>query len=171
MRRVSAYGNLKPRPETGRTMDLEAANRLFFRLYQASNLLHKHGSRYVADFGATTQQWAVIGALARPGVRTKGVSVKELMAFLLLSRQNVTAVLDRLDARGWTERVKDPEDGRARLVRLAPEGSRVWDEMQDAINRFYGDALSGFSNEELVQLFRLLDRLKVNLNALGGEEE
>lgn len=151
-------------------MDFDTANRLFFRLYQAANLLHKNGTRYVSAFGATTQQWAVVGALARPGVRHKGVSVKDLMAFLLLSRQNTTAVLDRLDARGWTERVKDPEDGRARLVRLAPEGERVWEAMQGAINGFYADALKGFSDAELVEFFRMLDRLKVNLNALGPEE-
>jgi DNA-binding MarR family transcriptional regulator len=155
----------------GKAMNFDTANRLFFRLYQASNLLHKNGTRAMGAFGATTQQWAVVGALARPGVRSRGVSVKDLMAFLLLSRQNVTAVLDRLEARAWTERVRDPDDGRARLVRLAPEGERVWSKMQDAINTFYGDALKDFSEEEQVQLFRLLDRLKVNLHALGSEGE
>ncbi|MBX6369339.1 MAG: hypothetical protein IRZ04_15235, partial [Rhodospirillales bacterium] len=34
----------------------EIANRLFFRLYQASNLMHKTGSRAVAAYGTTTQQ-------------------------------------------------------------------------------------------------------------------
>jgi hypothetical protein len=27
------------------------ANRVFFRLYQASNLMHKQGTRYVSEFG------------------------------------------------------------------------------------------------------------------------
>lgn len=166
----SAYGKTGLGGRAGAIMDFDTANRLFFRLYQASNLLHKNGTRSVAAFGSTTQQWAVVGALARPAVRVDGLSVKDLMAFLLLSRQNVTAVLDRLDARGWTERVKDPEDGRARLVRLAPEGERVWNAMQGSINGFYTQALDGFSHEEVVQLYRLLDRLKVNLNALGSEE-
>jgi MarR family transcriptional regulator, organic hydroperoxide resistance regulator len=167
---VYAYGQKIRSARPDSDMDFDTANRLFFRLYQASNLLHKHGTRSIADFGATTQQWAVIGALARPGIRQSGVSVKALMAFLLLSRQNLTAVLDRLDARGWTERVKDPADGRARLVRLAPEGNIVWDRMQDAIHGFYTDALKGFSEDESVQLYRLLDRVKVNLHALGPEE-
>ncbi len=50
----------------------DIANRLFFRLYQASNLMHKTGSRSLAAFGITTQQWAVLGALSRPSVRGKG---------------------------------------------------------------------------------------------------
>ena len=44
---------------------LEIANRLFFRLYQCANMLHKTGSRAVEEEGLTTQQWAVLGALSR----------------------------------------------------------------------------------------------------------
>jgi hypothetical protein len=38
---------------------LEIANRLFFRLYQCTNMLHKTGTRAVEKEGLTTQQWAV----------------------------------------------------------------------------------------------------------------
>lgn len=141
----------------------EVANRLFFRLYQCSNLLHKNGTRSIGASGATTQQWAVLGALVRPPVHEKGMSVKDLIAFLMLSRQNLTAVLDRLEARGWVERVKDPEDGRSRLIRLTAAGNRTWDEMQSAIEAFYARALKPLSEAEQVQLYQLLDRLRDGL--------
>jgi DNA-binding MarR family transcriptional regulator len=142
----------------------DVANRLFFRLYQASNLMHKNGTRYVADFGATTQQWAVLGALARPSVRAKGMSVKDLIEFLLLSRQNLTVLFERLEARGWIDRDKDPEDARSRLIRLSAEGERIWTEMLGSIETFYARSLAGLTDEEQVQLYHLLDRLKVGLN-------
>lgn len=145
-------------------VEFDVANRLFFRLYQSSNLLHKNGTRYVAEFGATTQQWAVLGALTRPVVRNKGMTVKDLIEFLLLSRQNLTAVLDRLEARDWIERVKDPGDGRSRLIRLSAEGERIWAEMQESIKTFYSRSLSGFTDAEQIQLCQLLDRLKIGLN-------
>jgi hypothetical protein len=44
---------------------MELANRLFFRLYQCANMLHKTGSRAVEAEGLTTQQWAVLGAVSR----------------------------------------------------------------------------------------------------------
>ena len=43
---------------------IELANRVFFRLYQCANMLHKTGSRAVEAEGLTTQQWAVLGALS-----------------------------------------------------------------------------------------------------------
>src|SRR4029453_8410998 len=45
---------------------IELANRVFFRLYQCANMLHKTGTKAVESEGLTTQQWAVLGALSRP---------------------------------------------------------------------------------------------------------
>ncbi|WP_206664580.1 MarR family winged helix-turn-helix transcriptional regulator [Dankookia rubra] len=144
----------------------DIANRLFLRLYQASNLMHKTGTKAVSDFGATTQQWAVLGALSRPGVRDHGMTVKELIAFLMVSRQNLTAVLDRLEGAGLVERIRVAGDGRLRHVRLTAQGESVWSEMLVSIRRYYNDALAGFSTEECLLLFRLLDRLRDGLGRI-----
>ncbi|MGN6465452.1 MAG: MarR family winged helix-turn-helix transcriptional regulator [Rhizobiaceae bacterium] len=145
--------------------EFDVANRVFFRLYQSSNLMHKVGTRFMAEFGATTQQWAVLGALARPAARV-GTTVKELTEFLLLTRQNLTPVLDRLQDRQWVERVRDAEDGRMRRVRLTGEGQAVWNRMQAVIEDFYASALDDFDLEDRVLLYRLLDRLKISLSRL-----
>ena len=145
--------------------EFDVANRVFFRLYQSSNLMHKVGTRFMAEFGATTQQWAVLGALARPAARA-GTTVKELTEFLLLTRQNLTPVLDRLQERQWVERVRDAEDGRMRRVRLTGEGQAVWNRMQAVIEDFYASALDDFDLEDRVLLYRLLDRLKISLSRL-----
>jgi len=142
---------------------LDVANRLFLRLYQASNLLHKTGTKAVALFGATTQQWAVLGALSRPAERAQGMTVKQLIGFLMVSRQNLTAVLDRLERAGLVERGRIAGDGRLRHVRLTAQGAQMWAEMQPGIRAYYADALDGFSTEEAVILFRLLDRLRDRL--------
>ena len=72
---------------------MELANRIFFKLYQCANMLHKTGSRAVQDEGLTTQQWAVLGALSRPeaaqgmGVDASGIFIpKELRGGISRSR-------------------------------------------------------------------------------------
>ncbi len=144
-------------------LQYDVANRLFFRLYQASNLMHKQGTRYVSEFGATTQQWAVIGALARPLVLDSGMTVKSLIEFLGVSRQNLAILLNRLDERRWIERVKDSADKRSRRIRLTAIGKSVWAAMQAPIEAFYGAALADLSTDEQVILYKLLDRLKTGL--------
>ncbi len=147
-------------------VEFDVANRVFFRLYQASNLMHKQGTRFVGEFGATTQQWAVLGALARPLVREKGMTVKDLIEFLDVSRQNLTAVLDRLEAREWIARGKDKDDGRSRRIRLTRKGTTTWTGMLEPIEAFYTASLTGFSHDEQVMLYRLLDRLKTSLTKI-----
>ena len=68
-----------------------------------SNLMHKTGSRSLAKFRSTTQQWAVLSALSRfTAVRKHGMTVKELIEFLLTSRPKIiTAVLNRLERLGF----------------------------------------------------------------------
>ena len=145
----------------------DVANRLFLRLYQASNLMHKTGTRAVSRHNATTQQWAVMGALSRPAARERGMTVKELIGFLMVSRQNLAGVLARLEQLGLVERVRGAEgDGRLRHVRLTVEGERVWTAMLQDIPGYYDAALDGFTLEECVTLFRLLDRLRDSLDAL-----
>ena len=144
-------------------VEFDVANRVFFRLYQASNLMHKQGTRYVEEFGTTTQQWAVLGALARPLVQHDGMTVKDLIEFLDVSRQNLTIILDRLEARDWIKRVKDKDDGRSRRIHLTSTGTSIWAGMQEPIEAFYSAALTTFSQDDQVTLYRLLDRLKTAL--------
>ena len=80
------------------------SNRLFFRLYQCTNMLHKTGTRALEEHRITTQQWAVLGALTRPAF-DGGIAVGDLAAFLLVSRQNLAGVLSRLEAMDYVERV------------------------------------------------------------------
>lgn len=148
------------------SLRFDLANRMFFRLYQASNLLHKTGSKAVSRFGSTTQQWAVLGALARRGNETQGLSIKQLMEYLLTSRQNLTLVLDRLERQGLVERVRGTADGRIRHVRLTGQGRETWQAMLADIAAYYGAAMEGFSTEEIFLLLRLLDRLKDRMSVL-----
>jgi MarR family transcriptional regulator, organic hydroperoxide resistance regulator len=141
-------------------------NRLFFKLYQASNLMHKTGTSAVSAFGSTTQQWAVLGALSRSQAQPLGLTVKELMEYLMVSRQSLTAILDRLEAAGLVDRTRAERDGRLRHVRLTDKGRETWAEMRPRIRSYYEAALAEFSMEESYLLMRLLDRLSGGLAKL-----
>ena len=85
---------------------IELSNRVFFRLYQCANMLHKTGSRAVEAEGLTTQQWAVLGALSRPNVES-GMSVGDLARYLMVSRQNLSGVISRMESAGHLNTAPD----------------------------------------------------------------
>ena len=146
----------------------DLTNRLFFRLYQCANMMHKTGTRALESYRTTTQQWAVMGALSR-SIVDNGMSVGELARFLMVSRQNLAGVLIRLEKQKRIERIKDKTDGRSRRIRLTDEGRSLWEEeIVPKIFDYYSDALVGFSVDDQVATLHYLNRLLENLKRLDG---
>lgn len=154
---------------------MELANRLFFRLYQCANMLHKTGSRAIEEHGLTTQQWAVLGALSRPQA-AGGMKLGDLARYLMVSRQNLAGVVGRLERDGRVESAGDPQDGRSRLVRLTPAGRQVWQRHAvPKIHAFYEQALDGFSINDMAHTVHYLLKMLENMQRIdaadGGAEE
>lgn len=160
---------MKPAQQNDARLDL--ANRLFFRLYQCANLLHKTGSRAVEAEGLTTQQWAVLGALSRREAAA-GMSVGDLARYLMVSRQNLAGLLGRMARDGHVAIVPDTHDRRARLVTMTRSGRHVWQVLaQPKIRAYYEAALAGFSVNDLAHALHYLLKILDNMQRLDGGAE
>ncbi|MDR3451885.1 MAG: MarR family transcriptional regulator [Rhodoferax sp.] len=149
----------------------ELANRLFFRLYQCANMLHKTGSRAVEKEGLTTQQWAVLGALSRPEAKD-GMSVGNLARYLMVSRQNLSGLISRMERDGHIRTAPDGRDRRSRLVTMTESGGDVWMvQAQPKIHDYYEQALAGFSISDITHALHYLLKLLDNMKRLDGDEE
>ena len=133
-------------------------NRLFFRLFQVGNMLHRQTSK----LGVTGVQWAVLGALSRPQAKN-GMSFTELAEYLIVSRQSLDGVLKRLEREKHVERVADTTDRRARQVVLTPEGRKFWEKLQPGIREFYRQALQSQRFDDKVALVHYLNKLHADL--------
>lgn len=148
---------------------MELANRLFFRLYQCANMLHKTGTRAVEDLGITTQQWAVLGALSRPEAEG-GMSVGDLARYLLVSRQNLSGLISRMERDGHLSSDPDGRDRRSRLITMTKSGHQVWNNQAiPKINDYYEQALSDFSVSDMTHTLHYLLKLLDNMKRLDGE--
>ncbi|MDV7209750.1 MarR family winged helix-turn-helix transcriptional regulator [Azotobacter beijerinckii] len=134
-------------------------NRLFFRLFQTGNVLQRQVQK---EMGVSTVQWAVLGALSRPGYEN-GISFNELTEYLIVSRQNLDGVLKRLERDNHVARIAHPQDGRARLVLLTAQGLAFWESLQPKIDEFYRQALAGFGFDDEVSLLHYLNKLNADL--------
>lgn len=161
--------------EAEETTRIELANRVFFRLYQCANMLHKTGTKAVEAEGLTTQQWAVLGALARPAVR-EGMSMGDLARYLKVSRQNLSGLLSRMERDGRIQTAADERDRRSRLVSMTDAGLRVWqEEALPKIHGYYAQVLEGFSVNDIAHtlhyLLKILDNMQAVDDRQGGGDE
>ncbi|MCP9338891.1 MarR family winged helix-turn-helix transcriptional regulator [Stutzerimonas xanthomarina] len=140
-------------------------NRLFFRLFQTGNVLQRQVQK---EMGISTVQWAVLGALSRPGY-DEGISFNQLTEYLVVSRQSLDGVLKRMERDGHVERVPHPDDGRARLVRLTAPGRTYWEALQQRIAEFYAQGLKGFSFDDSVNFLHYLSKFQADLGSIALE--
>ena len=148
---------------------MELANRLFFRLYQCANMLHKTGTRAVEAQGLTTQQWAVLGALSRPKA-AGGMSVGDLARYLMVSRQNLSGLISRMERDGHLGGAPDGRDRRSRRISMTESGREVWvNEAQPNIRRYYGQVLADFSVGDMTHTLHYLLKLLGNMERVDGE--
>lgn len=148
------------------TARIELSNRVFFRLYQCANMLHKTGSRAVEAEGLTTQQWAVLGALSRPNVEN-GMNVGDLARYLMVSRQNLSGVISRMERDGHLSTAPDGRDRRSRLVTMTANGLTVWNEnAQPKIQAYYEEALAGFSLNDMTHTLHYLLKMLGNMQKI-----
>lgn len=148
------------------------ANRLFFRLFQTGNILQRQVQN---EMGISTVQWAVLGALSRPGYE-QGISFNQLTEYLVVSRQSLDGVLKRMERDNHVLRIPHPDDGRARLVQLTEQGQAYWESLQPRIYEFYRQAMGSFGFDDSVSLLHFLNKLqadlaKVELEPLEDQEQ
>lgn len=145
---------------------LALANRLFFRLYQCANMLHKTGSRAVEAEGLTTQQWAVLGAISRPEAE-QGMGINELARYLMVSRQNLSGLVSRMEQAGHLRCESAPDDRRSRLVRMTPAGRKLWQtQALPKIRAYYAQVLEGFSVNDSAHALHYLLKILENMQRL-----
>jgi DNA-binding MarR family transcriptional regulator len=156
------------KPQKDGSAKTELANRMFFRMYQCANMLHKTGTRAVEREGLTTQQWAILGALSRERAR-EGMSIGALARYLMVSRQNLSGVIGRMERDGHVAVVPDARDRRSRVVTMTDSGRHVWRVLaQPKIRAYYQAVLEDFSVDDTAHLLHYLLKILENMKRVDA---
>jgi DNA-binding MarR family transcriptional regulator len=105
--------------------------------------------------GLTSPQFAVLYALAHEGPLTQTA----LRSKVRLDRSTTADVVRRLVSRRLVSQVKDPEDGRRRVVRLTAAGRALYAESTTRATKVNEAMLAGLDDDQRAQLLALLGSL------------
>lgn len=115
----------------------------------------------LAAHGLTMWGYVVLCALDRGEVRTQTALAEAINA----DKTRIIRTLDDLQHSGHIERVPDPEDRRARLLRITEQGRRVKDAAQAQIQRGEERWLGLLSAEERRVFLSALRRMAADGNS------
>lgn len=144
---------------------LRKASHIVIETITTSNLLQKTTAYMVAEVGLSSgQQWRMLQLIER-GVE---VSPQSLIDRLIVSKQNVAAMIDRLEQDGFLVKKAHPTDKRSILLRVTEKGKQAIEVMEGIGARYRDLAFRDFDAEEIERLHALLLKLQGNLLGLTG---
>ena len=102
-------------------------------LFIANRALEQRATDAVAAAGYTDITLAQARIAARIG--PDGTRVSDLAAQARVTKQSAAFLVEQLETAGYVERVPDPSDGRARLVRLTERSTGMAEAANAEVNR------------------------------------
>ena len=129
---------------------LDMAGHLIRRLHQQSTLVFVQRTQAVG-FDLTPIQFAALDAIHNhPG--TDQATVAELIAY---DRATIGGVIERLEQKGWVDRVVSERDRRARELSLTAEGERIFKALVPIVRNLQDDILQPLSDADRASFLKL----------------
>jgi DNA-binding MarR family transcriptional regulator len=94
------------------------------------------------------------------GIDTEGTRLSALAERAQIAKQTATALVDKLERAGYVERVSDPSDGRARLVRMTPRAEAALPIARAEEDRIEAEWRAHLGAERMNQLRQALTALR-----------
>ncbi|MBJ6360635.1 MarR family winged helix-turn-helix transcriptional regulator [Paenibacillus sp. GCM10012307] len=139
-------------------------------IYRASNLLERVGRGIAIQHGLTSiQQWFIIGTLFRSPEGQ--LTLKELSENILVTKQNMTGMVRRLEQAGHIVTWKDPADRRSTRARLTESGKQVFHDLRNSGVSSNVRSFSFLNDEETRSFALMLERLVSELQQLEAADK
>ncbi len=127
-------------------------------LFVANRALEQRAFDAVVDAGITDITLAQARVAARIG--PDGSRVSDLAEQARVTKQSAAFLVEQLETAGYVERVPDPTDGRARLVRLTTRARRVAEAADAEVQRVLTEWADHVGEERLRQMHETLRDLR-----------
>jgi DNA-binding MarR family transcriptional regulator len=134
---------------------------LGYLIHDVARQLKRSFEENARRHGITLPQWRLIRQLQASGE----LSQTSLAGLVDSDPMTVSRMVERMEAGGLVERRADPNDSRAKLVRLTPSAKALIEKMRRVGVNVFENALEGVSDAERATLLKALNRISDNLDA------
>jgi MarR family 2-MHQ and catechol resistance regulon transcriptional repressor len=142
------------------------STRIALDLLYTYDVFHQLSARYMADFGLSKSSLNIL-MLLRHGPQ-QGMQLHDLGELLLVSRANITGLIDSLEEKGWVQRSVDTTDRRVRYARITRKAENLLDEFMPVHYGHVKMLLQDLTREEKQTLSSLLRKARRSMTAHGS---
>lgn len=129
---------------------------------QLANLFNRRLAPVFEKAKVTPQQWAVLAALSDENAP---VTLVALARRLVVTKQNMTGMIARLEQLGVAERQGDPNDLRSSRVQLTRRGRGIVEKLRPAYDAWVRSLVDGdVSERDLQSMAKTVEKLIAQLD-------
>ena len=136
-------------------------------LHYTYDVFHQLSARYMAAYGLSKSTLNVL-MLLRHG-SPEGMQLHDLGELLLVSKANITGLIDHLEEKGLVKRVIGTHDRRARFARITRKGEALLDNVVPVHYQNVKLLLDDLTNEDKQTLVKLLKKARASLMANSSD--
>jgi DNA-binding MarR family transcriptional regulator len=162
---VGRGGDVSAIPHLGHEARIQksdhAALKLWLRMLSCTTQIEDEIRRRLrARFGISLGRFDYLAQLHR---HRDGLKMRDLSRYLMVTGGNVTGLTDDLERDGLVVRESSPNDRRAWIVRLTPEGRRTFEEMAREHEAWVVELFGRLDARTVRQLHEQLGELRLQL--------
>ena len=145
------------------------AHEALLNIYYTASRSRKKAGEFFRAHGLTDVQFNVLSLLKHQSGENGGLTQVELSKMMLVNRANITTLIDRMEKAGLVARRPVPDDRRYNIIGLTPHGLKMYQQVAGIYKKKVADIMSALDQNELNALVGILEKIRLNLKAVGVE--
>lgn len=143
--------------------EIKQSLKLFIVLSRANKAINEVTNQFFQQSGLNPTEFAVLELLYHKGRQP----LQQIGNKILLASGSITYVVDKLEKRGYLQRISCPTDRRVTYAEITDEGSTFMDELFPQHEQHLHELLSALTAEEKDIAIELLKKLGISIKDLS----
>ncbi len=143
--------------------EIKQSLKLFIVLSRANKAIHEMTNKFFQQNGLNPTDFAVLELLYHKGRQP----LQQIGSKILLASGSITYVVDKLEKKGYLQRISCPTDRRVTYAEITEEGSTFMGELFPQHEQHLHEMLSALTPEEKDQAINLLKKLGLSIKDLS----
>lgn len=140
-----------------------SALKLFIVLSRAHKVIHECTNQFFQENGLNPTEFAVLELLYHKGKQP----LQQIGNKILLASGSITYVVDKLEGRGYINRVSSDTDRRVTFAEITKEGTAFMDELFPRHEEQLTQLMNALSEDEKVQVIDVIKKLGLSIKNLS----
>lgn len=132
-----------------------------FNVYRVALLFRSELQDALSDYKLTPEQWQVMQTLWSSD---EMLNQNDIAHLTLRDKHNVSRMLARMEKNGWIQRERDPDDGRAYIIKSTEQAQEKKEGVRNHLLEHFAKIFINFDQRELDQLLLILKKFRRLLN-------